>query len=212
MVCDFKVHSDVYMVESWLFVFAALAVLLIPGPTNALLASSAHHQGLLKTFYLIPFELLGYLYGISLWSLVIHLSMPTWPYLIHILHCISAIYVLWLAFHLWKKVHLQQHSQKNTTLSRGGIFKSTLKNPKSLLFAAGIFPVWTWDSFENYALVLAIFCVSLIPCAIFWIYTGRQILAGNIKGVTADRLYKGSAMLLMLSMLPVFVGFFNTGY
>lgn len=208
MVCHFKVHLDVYMVESWLFIFAVFAVLLIPGPTNALLASSAHHQGLLKTFYLIPFELLGYLYGISLWSLLIHLSMPTWPNLIHLLHGISATYVLWLAFHLWKKVHLQQHSQKNTSLNAAQIFKSTLRNPKSLLFAAGIFPVWTWDYFQNYALILAIFSVSLIPCAAFWTYTGRQILAGNIKGVTADRLYKGSAMLLMLSMLPVFIGFF----
>ena len=42
-----------------------LAVLLIPGPTNALLATAAHSQGLSKTFWLIPMEWLGYAYGIS---------------------------------------------------------------------------------------------------------------------------------------------------
>ena len=42
------------MIESWLFVFAMIAVFLIPGPTNALLASSAHQQGVLKTSLLIP--------------------------------------------------------------------------------------------------------------------------------------------------------------
>ncbi|MFW2101973.1 threonine transporter RhtB, partial [Acinetobacter johnsonii] len=30
------------MIESWLFVLAMIAFLMIPGPTNALLASSAH--------------------------------------------------------------------------------------------------------------------------------------------------------------------------
>lgn len=196
------------MVASWLFIFAVFAVLLIPGPTNALLASAAHHHGLLKAFYLVPIELLGYIYGISLWSLLIHLTMPTWPMLIHLLHLVSASYVIWLAFHLWKSSHLKQHSLKNKTLNRSMLFKSTLHNPKSILFAIGIFPAWTWDSFQNYAYVLAIFTLCLVPCALFWIYFGRKVLAGNLKVVTADRVYKGSAMLLLLSMLPVVIGFF----
>ncbi len=48
------------MIESWLFVLAMIAVLMIPGPTNALLASSAHQQGLAKTSLLVPAELFGY--------------------------------------------------------------------------------------------------------------------------------------------------------
>lgn len=197
-----------YMVASWLFIFAVFAVLLIPGPTNAFLASAAHHHGILKAFYLVPIELLGYIYGISLWSLLIHLTMPTWPMLIHLLHVVSAAYVIWLAFHLWKTSDLKQHSLKNKTLNRSVLFKSTLRNPKSILFAVGIFPAWTWDSFQNYAYVLAIFSLCLVPCALFWIYFGRKVLAGNLKVVTADRVYKGSAMLLLLSMLPVVIGFF----
>lgn len=207
-MCAIEVDLDVYMIESWLFIFAIIAVLLVPGPTNALLASSAHHQGFYKTLMLVPIELLGYVYAISIWALIIHLSMPIWPNLIHVLHVVSTFYVLWLAFKLWKTSYLEQHSKKNTSLSKSRLFKETLKNPKSLLFAAGIFPMWTWDSFENYAFVLSFFIICLIPCALFWMYLGRRILAGNIKVITADRLYKGSAMLLMLSMLPVFVGFF----
>lgn len=207
-MCPIEVDLDVYMIESWLFIFAVIAVLLVPGPTNALLASSAHHQGFSKTLMLVPIELFGYVYAISIWALVIHLSMPIWPHLIHVLHVVSTFYVLWLAFKLWKTSYLEQHSKKNTSLSRSRLFKETLKNPKSLLFAAGIFPLWTWDSFENYAFVLSIFIICLIPCALFWMYLGRRILVGNIKVITADRLYKGSAMLLMLSMLPVFAGFF----
>lgn len=202
------VHADVYMVESWLFIFAMIAVLLIPGPTNAYLASAAHHKGIFKAIYLVPIELLGYIYGISLWSLLIHLTMPTWPFLIHILHFVSAVYVIWLAFHLWKTSHLKQHSLKNKSIDRSQLFKSTIRNPKSILFAVGIFPVWTWDSIQHYMFVIGLFTLCLIPCALFWIYFGHKVLSGNLTGVSADRVYKGSAMLLLLSMIPVVIGFF----
>ena len=196
------------MIESWLYIFAVIAVLLIPGPTNAVLATTAHLHGFLKTCRLLPMVLLGYIYGISLWALLIHLTMSTWPHLIDVLHVVSAIYVIWLAFRMWKKTSLQQHGLKNRQLERGQLFKLTLKNPKSLLLAVGIFPVWTWDSVENYAWNIAILSICLIPCAMFWMYIGRLILAGDIGSGMADRLYKGSAMLLMLSMLPIVIQFF----
>jgi len=66
------------MIESWFFVLAMLAVLLIPGPTNALLASATHQQGAFKTIIFIPIEWLGYVYGISLWALFIHLFELTY--------------------------------------------------------------------------------------------------------------------------------------
>ncbi len=129
------------MIESWLFVLAMIAVLMIPGPTNALLASSAHQQGLAKTSLLVPAELFGYFYAINLWALLIHLSTPTWPYLIDLLHALSAVYVFWLAFHLWKSSHLEKHNQRFTSIRPKQLFFSTLKNPKAVLFAAGIFPM-----------------------------------------------------------------------
>lgn len=194
------------MVESWLFIFAVIAVLLIPGPTNALLASAAHHQGIYKAFLLVPIQWLGYVYGISLWALFVHLTSPIWPMLITILHLISAAYVIWTAFHLWKTVHLKQLSQKHIHMSRGQLFKATLRNPKTVLFAVGIFPVWTWDSFQNYGIVLGVFTLCLIPCALFWMYWGAKILSGNLNKITADRIYKGTAMLLVLTVLPVVIG------
>lgn len=110
------------MIESWLFVLAMIAVLMIPGPTNALLASSAHQQGLAKTSLLVPAELLGYFYAINLWALLIHLSTPTWPYLIDLLHALSAVYVFWLAFHLWKSSHLEKHNQRFTSIRPKQLF------------------------------------------------------------------------------------------
>ncbi|MGE8542606.1 MAG: threonine transporter RhtB, partial [Acinetobacter sp.] len=81
------------MIESWLFVLAVIAVLMTPGPTNALLASSAHQQGIAQTSLFIPAEFFGYFYAINMWALLIHISEPIWPNLIHILHFFSMAYV-----------------------------------------------------------------------------------------------------------------------
>lgn len=115
------------MIESWFFVLAMLAVLLIPGPTNALLATAAHSQGLSKTFWLIPMEWLGYAYGISFWAVFIHLADPVWPALLLILHITSVLYVFWMAFRLWKTTHLQQFSQNHRNIRPRQLFFSTLK-------------------------------------------------------------------------------------
>lgn len=198
------------MIENWFFVIAILAVLLIPGPANALLASSAHHQGISKTIYLIPVEMIGYLYGIALWALLLHLSMPIWPNLIHWLHFASFIYVMWLAFHLWKSSQLEKHSQLNLVLKPRLFFISSLKNPKCLLLTAGVFPSSTWDSLEQYVLVMSIFILCLLSCAFFWMYFGRALLTGQMKKVRADQLYKGSALLLILCMLALVYRIFTS--
>jgi threonine/homoserine/homoserine lactone efflux protein len=196
------------MIESWLFVLAVIAVLMIPGPTNALLASSAHQKGLAKTSLFIPAELLGYFYAINLWALFIHLCSPTWPHLINLLHLLSALYVFWLAFHLWKTSHLEEHSQRYQSIRPRQLFFSTLKNPKALLFAAGVLPPETWHNPSNFIFVFAVFGLVLLPTVMFWMSFGRAILAGQSKQIKADLLYKGSAMLLLLCMLPVVVRFF----
>ncbi|KAB0625181.1 threonine transporter RhtB [Acinetobacter gandensis] len=196
------------MIESWLFVLAMMAVLMTPGPSNALLASSAHQQGMAKTIVLVPAELMGYFYAINIWALIIHLSAPVWPNLIHILHFLSIVYVLWLAFHLWKSAHLQQHNQKHPSIQPRELFLTSLKNPKAILFAAGIFPLETWNSPLNFVMVFAVFALVLLPVALFWMSFGRAILSGQNQKIKADLLYKGSALMLILCMFPVVFRFF----
>ncbi|OTG86759.1 threonine transporter RhtB [Acinetobacter sp. ANC 4558] len=196
------------MIENWLFILAVIAVLMIPGPTNVVLASSAHQQGLTKTSFFIPAEWLGYLYAINLWALLIHLCSSTWPYLVTGLHVLSFGYVCWLAFRLWKLPHLEEYNQKHHNIRPRQLFFATLKNPKALLFAAGIFPEETWGSVMNFMLVQLIFCMVLIPTALFWMFFGQAILSGKIKKIKADILYKYSALILILCILPVIIQFF----
>ena len=196
------------MLENWFFLVAVFAVLMIPGPTNALLASSAHQQGIAKTSFYIPMQLFGYLYAINLWALFIHLMQPFWPKINLILHVASSIYSVIWAFYLWKAKHLQRHSQQHQSIQPYQLFFATLKNPKALLFAAGIFPLQTWDDPQRAILVFACFSQLLIPPAVFWMCFGRALLDPESSPKNADRLYKGSAVLLMVCVLPVLIGLF----
>ena len=56
---------------SWLFIGLVITILLTPGPTNTLLASSGIQVGVRKSLRLIPAESIGYLISISVWGLVV---------------------------------------------------------------------------------------------------------------------------------------------
>ena len=121
------------MIEYGFILIALFAVMIIPGPTNALLASSAQQIGMQKSLRLIPAELIGYMYAMALWWLIVAFTDDIWPLFIDILHFASAIYVFWLAFRLWKMKHLHAHSQRNKNIKAMQLFYSTFKNPKAVL-------------------------------------------------------------------------------
>lgn len=196
------------MLENWIFLMAVFAVLMIPGPTNALWASSAHQQGIAKTSVYLPMQLFGYIYAINLWALFIHLMQPYWPKISLVFHVASSLYTIGWAFYLWKANHLQKYSQQHHTIRAYQLFFATLKNPKALLFAAGIFPIQTWDDPQRTLTVFACFSIILIPTALFWMGFGRALLDPQNSAKNADRLYKGSAVLLIVCVLPVLIGLF----
>lgn len=194
------------MLENWFFLVAVFAVLMIPGPTNALLASCAHQQGIAKTSLYVPIQLAGYAYAIGLWALFIHLMQPIWPKINLIAHIGSSLYTLIWAFYLWQAKHLEKHSQTHPAIKLYQLFFATLKNPKALLFAAGIFPMQTWEHPSNALRVFSFFSIILIPTAFFWMCFGRALLNPDNSQKNADRLYKGSAVLLVVCVLPVLIG------
>ena len=197
------------MVEYSLTVLALFSILMIPGPTNALLASSARHVGITQSIRLILAQLVGYLYAIGLWWLLINLTKPIWPALSTLLHLFSFCYVLWLGFNLWKMKQLQQHSQQFTHIEPKQLFYATFKNPKALLLTAGIFPEKTWESFLDYGLSMVLFSAILVPSALFWIYFGDRLLSGKVKGLEQEQLYKNSALLLLLCLFPLIARLFH---
>ena len=64
---------------SWFFIGLVITILLTPGPTNTLLASSGIQVGLRKSLLLIPAEAIGYILAISAWGMLIGKVSATLP-------------------------------------------------------------------------------------------------------------------------------------
>ena len=79
---------------SLLFIGLVISILLTPGPTNTLLASSGIQVGIRKSFRLIPSEAFGYLISISIWGLLIGKVSVEFPLLPTILKLFSASYII----------------------------------------------------------------------------------------------------------------------
>ena len=75
---------------SWFFVGLVITILLTPGPTNTLLASSGIQSGIRNSLRLIPAEALGYLIAISIWGLIIGTVSKKFPMIPVILKLFSA--------------------------------------------------------------------------------------------------------------------------
>lgn len=191
------------MIESWLFILAVIAVLMIPGPANVLVASAAHQHGQAKTSLSIPAMWLGYFYAINLWALLIHLASPYWPNFKTMLYMLSMITVGWTTFRLFKVRQLELQHKKYPLIRPWQMFMATLKNPKSVLFAAGIFPEATWQSMSNFVWVFAAFSLVTVPVFIFWMAFGQALLSGASAKIKADLIYKGSAFFLLLCLIPL---------
>jgi len=64
---------------SWFFIGLVITILLTPGPTNTLLASSGVQVGVRKSLLLIPAESVGYLIAITAWGMLIGKVSDTFP-------------------------------------------------------------------------------------------------------------------------------------
>ena len=191
------------MIEHWLFVLGIIAVLMIPGPGNALVAGAAYQYGQAKASLLIPAILFGYLYAINAWALIIHLLSPIWPNFQMLLHLVSSVYVGWMTFRLCREEQLEKYYSKHQSLQPWQMFSGTLKNPKAAVFATAILPEATWAGPQQFILVFSIFALLLVPVAVFWMAFGQAILAGESRQIKTDLLYKGSVLFLLLCTIPL---------
>ncbi|WP_336012140.1 LysE family translocator [Acinetobacter calcoaceticus] len=187
---------------SWLFIGLVATILLTPGPTNTLLASSGVQVGLRKSVKLIPAEVLGYVISISAWGMLIGKVSTTLPLLPPILKLLSACYIIFLAIKLWHTAN-QEVELNQPTIRTRELFCATLLNPKALLFASAIFPVAAWSDFHIYVIHMMAYLALITPIALFWIFLGSLLASKKVAWLNQTNLQKTASLVLFSFSIPI---------
>lgn len=187
---------------SWMFIALVMTILLTPGPTNTLLASSGIQVGFQKSLHLIPAEALGYLIAISIWGIFVDRVAETLPFLPALLKLLSAMYILFLAVKLWKSA-ANTDLNKVTIIGPRQLFVATLLNPKALLFASAVFPLATWNSVPVYMQNMVVFLLMLVPIAFFWVFMGYLLTSNRISWLNQRNLQRTASLILISFSVPL---------
>ncbi|WP_293745493.1 LysE family transporter [uncultured Acinetobacter sp.] len=187
---------------SWFFIGLVITILLTPGPTNTLLASSGIQVGLRKSLLLIPAEAIGYILAISAWGMLIGKVSATLPLLPTFLKLLSAGYIIFLAIKLWCTANQEVILNQPTIRPRELLF-ATLLNPKALLFASAIFPTTAWQAQEIYVVHMSSFVALILPIALFWISVGAVLATNKVKWLSQSNLQRTASVVLISFAIPI---------
>ena len=187
---------------SWIFLGFVASILFTPGPTNTLLASSGVKVGFKKSILLIPAEAFGYLIAITAWGILIDKVATYAPFVPPFLKLCSALYILVLAFKLWRS-SFEKTDLPSPSIGKWELFLATLLNPKALLFATAVFPAHAWMSANSYVAHMLSFLLLLIPIGFFWIFIGKILNSGKIKWLNQATLQRFATIILILFAAPL---------
>ncbi|TCB69044.1 LysE family translocator [Acinetobacter sp. ANC 4178] len=187
---------------SLFFIGLVVSLLLTPGPTNTLLASSGIQVGIRKSFRLIPAEAFGYLISITVWGIIIGTVSRHYPVIPTVLKLFSASYILFLAIRLWKTADVEESFNQPTIRARE-LFCATLLNPKALLFASAIFPAVVWSSVDAYMAHMLVFLILIVPIAFFWTFIGSILATNRVRWLTKSNLQKTASVVLVSFSIPL---------
>ena len=187
---------------SWFFIGLVATILLTPGPTNTLLASSGIQVGIRKSLNLIPAEALGYLISISVWGLMIGTVAKQFPTIPIILKLFSAGYILFLALKLWRTANRDENFNQQNIRARE-LFIATLLNPKALLFASAIFPTYVWQNASAYVSHMLCFLLLIVPIAFFWTFIGSIICSNQVSWLNQRNMQRTASLVLVSFTVPL---------
>jgi threonine/homoserine/homoserine lactone efflux protein len=177
------------------FCLALLTVLIVPGPTNTLLATSGATVGLRKSLHLLLLELLGYATAIALIRTFIASVIERLPGETRFIRIVAAIYLLGLAVGLWR----WRLASATRAVRAHHLFITTLLNPKALLIALVLLPPAASADFR-YWVALALMIPSI---GTGWIYLGSSVGKAAFHGLAATIPRAASVILGVFAALLI---------
>jgi len=182
-----------------LFLATALAILALPGPTNALFAVSGAAHGVRRSLVLIPAGAAGYLIAVTLLGLELGPVLAASPATARILRLFIGAYLFVLAVRLWREGSAT--AGRTAAVGAREVFVTTLLNPKALVFAMAVIPFGRPDV----GLYLAAFAASVSLTGVVWLTIGAGAGRAARSGGQARLVSRvGSAALAVFGCLLVY--------
>jgi threonine/homoserine/homoserine lactone efflux protein len=178
------------------FVFAILALLLTPGPTNTLLTVGAAARGLRASFPLLLGELSGYLAVVVPLATIAASLLEGRPALAGALRIAAACWVLFLAIRLWRVASVQQAETETTPVTVGQVFLTTVLNPKAPIIGLVIMP---HGSLMEIAPALGLFSLLVVGAGTTFLVLGS--LVGRAPLLSPRVVYRVAACFLVVFSL-----------
>lgn len=179
------------MTEMIPFMLAVLGLLATPGPTNTLMAAAGAQRGIGRSLPLLAGELGGYFIAITVWTELVGALAAGQPLVPVVAKLIAAGFLIWSSWKLWTNAGRADLAQRGITL--GGVFATTLINPKALVFAFAIFPHLGLAERLPY---LAVFAVLVVGTAIGWMALGTIAARTSAGLLTSSRVERITAVAL----------------
>jgi threonine/homoserine/homoserine lactone efflux protein len=171
------------------FIAAAGLLLILPGPTNALLMTAGAGQKLRRALPLIPVELAAYALAITP-LLIFHEALGSWRAIGGlVLKSVAIAIILLIAYRLWRARPSDTGAARLVEMP--DIFWMTLFNPKALIFAFAIFPPVFGATDVVVKAVLFLILATLAAAA--WIVAGAMLSANSIG---SSKIGKAAAVIL----------------
>jgi threonine/homoserine/homoserine lactone efflux protein len=178
-----------------LFVLGITIVLMMPGPTNTLLAAAGLRQGVKRAARLAGVELAGYVVSISAWGCFLTHAAHSLIWLPIFVRIVSCLYIAYLAVRMWRSAVVLQTSPQ-TAIGLRTLFVATLLNPKAILFAGTIFPSAAFADGSTYLSAMGIFTALLIPIGLAWIAFGAPLGSGRLMWISTEGVQRCASIVL----------------
>jgi threonine/homoserine/homoserine lactone efflux protein len=187
------------------FLLSATALLMVPGPTNSLIATNGAISGMRRTVFLLPAELCAYMIAIIGWGLGLGAVTTHVPAAIVAVKLAASAALLVSAWKLWMLGGQGGHPQ---TAGLQQVFLVTICNPKAFIFSLMIVPYLKDGDLRSALPYLAGLGILILIIGVFWSAIGAG-LAHGLKSVvsSADFARVGAVILLCFA-----VGFLSTTF
>jgi threonine/homoserine/homoserine lactone efflux protein len=174
------------------FLLSVATLLVVPGPTNTLLAASGASVGFRRSLRLVLGEITGYLIAIIVLMQVLAPFVAGAPAGPIVAKAFASVVLAILAVRLWRRAD-NEIASASGPFSVGQVFVTTLFNPKALIFAFVIFPR---SSLPETVRSFALFAILVIVIGCAWIGLGRVIRSSAGRRATHSLIARSAAVAL----------------